>query len=59
LKTLADGKTACATRQFHIRTGGAEIALPSPEQLRALIEADRAALESSGMPAPAALEDDS
>lgn len=33
------------------------VALPSPEQLRALIEADRAALESSGTPAPAAAED--
>lgn len=35
------------------------VALPSPEQLQALIEADRAALESSGMPAPAAPENDS
>ncbi len=35
------------------------VALPSPEQLQTLIEADRAALESSGMPAPSAPENDS
>ena len=35
------------------------VALPSPEQLRALIEADRAALESSSTPTPAAPENDS
>lgn len=35
------------------------VALPSTQQLQALIEADRAALESSGMPTPSASEDDS
>jgi predicted nuclease of restriction endonuclease-like (RecB) superfamily len=35
------------------------VALPSPEQLRALIEADRAALESSSTSTPAAPENDS
>lgn len=35
------------------------VALPSPEQLRTLIEADRAALESSGTPASDAPENDS
>jgi hypothetical protein len=35
------------------------VALPSAEQLRNFIETDRAALESSGMPAPCAPENDS
>ena len=34
------------------------VALPSPEQLRALLEADRAALASSGAPPAAGLEED-
>ena len=52
--TKVEYATAGMDQQLFV--SGYLVALPSAEQLRSFIEADRAALESSGMPAPSASE---